>query len=239
MSSGDEAAAIALLKRAVELDSANRLTEAVVCYKEGIQLFLTVVQQIQDKNKKAKYREKATEYLERCEVLDAKIRKDKEAGKFHEHLKIQAGSSGYGYETLFGRFLDDEVNVIEVDDPYIRSHHQVVNFLRCCELFVKKCSRLQEIKLKTSYDEHNKNEQENKFKELGNSLMKRKITLKVEYSSTLHDREIRLNSGWIIKIGRGLDIFRAPEGKIVLGYFDLDLRPCLETTVDIFFKNDR
>jgi len=140
---------------------------------------------------------------------------------------------------LFGRFLDDEVTVIEVDDPYIRSHHQVVNFLRCCELFVKKCSRLQEIKLKTSYDEHNKNEQENKFKELGNSLMKRKITLKVEYSSTLHDREIRLNSGWIIKIGRGLDIFRAPEGKIVLGYFDLDLRPCLETTVDIFFKNDR
>ena len=34
-------------------------------------------------------------------------------------------------------------------------------------------------------------------------------------------------------------LYRAPEGKIVLGYFDLDLRPCLETTVDIFFKNDR
>ena len=33
-------------------------------------------------------------------------------------------------------------------------------------------------------------------------------------------------------------LYRAPEGKIVLGYFDLDLRPCLETTVDIFFKND-
>jgi len=65
------------------------------------------------------------------------------------------------------------------------------------------------------------------------------VKLIVEYSSTLHDREIRLSTGWIIKIGRGLDIFRAPEGKIVLGYFDLDLRPCLETTVDIFFKNDR
>jgi len=107
MGSADEAAAIALLKRAVELDTSNRLTEAVVCYKEGIQLFLAVVQQIQDKNKKAKYREKATEYLERCEVIDAKIRKDKEAGKFHEHVKIQSGSVGYGYETLFGRFLDE------------------------------------------------------------------------------------------------------------------------------------
>lgn len=210
-----------------------------MCYKEGIQIFLTVVPQIQDKNKRVKYREKATQYLERCEVLDAIIRKDKEAGKFHEHIKIQAGSIGYGYETLFGRFLDEDAKIIEVDDPYIRSHHQIINFLRCCELFVKKCSRLQEIKLNTSYDDNNKTEQEKKFKELENSLLKRKINLKVDYSTTLHDREIRVNTGWIIKIGRGLDIFRAPEGKIVLGCYDLDLRPCLETTVDIFFKNDR
>ena len=38
--------------------------EAVVCYKEGIQLFLEVVQQIQDKNKKVKYRDKAEQYLQ-------------------------------------------------------------------------------------------------------------------------------------------------------------------------------
>jgi len=236
--SGDEAAAIALLKRAVELDSSNRLTEAVVCYKEGIQLFLEVVQQIQDKNKKVKYRDKAEQYLQRCEVLDAKIRKDKEAGKFHEHLKIQAGSIGHGYESLFGRFLSDDVKKIEVEDPYIRTHHQIVNFLRCCELFIKKCTRLQEIKLTTSEDVH-KSEQENKFTELSNSMKKKNVQLTVQYSPTLHDREIKLDTGWIIKIGRGLDIYRAPEGKIVLGYFDLDLRPCLETTMDIFFKNDR
>nr|ALS04243.1 MIT domain-containing protein 1 [Acartia pacifica] len=239
MVSSEEAAAIALLKRAVELDTSNRYTEAVVCYKEGIQIFLTVVQGLQDKTKKARYREKASEYLERCENLDAKIRKDKEAGKFHEHIKIQAGSAGHGYETLFGRFLDDDVTSIEVDDPYIRAHHQIVNFLRCCELFVKKCSKLKEIKLKTSYDENNKMDQESKLAELRKSLEKRNTSLLVEYSSTLHDREIRLNTGWIIKIGRGLDIFRAPEGKIVLGYFDLDLRPCLETTVDIFYKTER
>ena len=48
----------------------------------------------------------------------------------------------------------------------------------------------------------------------------------------------RLDNGWLIKIGRGLDIFRAPpKGRFTLGYFDLDLRPCLETTVDIFHKN--
>lgn len=41
----------------------------------------------------------------------------------------------------------------------------------------------------------------------------------------------------MIKIGRGLDYFKAPDGKFVLGACDLELRPCLETTVDIFHKN--
>jgi len=231
-----ETAAIALLTRAVELDRTKRFTEAVVCYKEGLQLLLSAVQEIQDKNKKLRYREKATEYLDRCEKLSLQIKKEQEDGKYHEHIKIDANSKGHSYESLFGRFLEDTVNSVEIDDPYIRSHHQVVNFLRCCELLVKKCCKLRKIQLKTSRDVNNQDEQEKKFVELQTSLSKSNIRLEYTFSSTLHDREIRLDSGWIIKIGRGLDIFRPPEGKIVLGYFDLDLRPCLETTVDIFFK---
>ena len=46
----------------------------------------------------------------------------------------------------------------------------------------------------------------------------------------------RINNGWIIKIGRGLSYFKAPAGKFCLGYHDLDLRPCQETTVDIIHK---
>lgn len=46
----------------------------------------------------------------------------------------------------------------------------------------------------------------------------------------------RLSNGWIIKIGRGLDYFKAPNGKFVLGACDLELRPCLETIIDIFHK---
>ena len=40
--SGVEASAISLLKRAVEMDTAHRFTEALVCYQEGIQLLLDV-----------------------------------------------------------------------------------------------------------------------------------------------------------------------------------------------------
>lgn len=48
----------------------------------------------------------------------------------------------------------------------------------------------------------------------------------------------RLSSGWTIKIGRGLDYFKAPEGKFSLGFFDMDLRHCHETTVDVFHIKD-
>lgn len=237
--SGDETAAITLLTRACELDKSKRYTEAIVCYKEGLQLLLSVVQTIQDRTKRTKYREKATEYLDRCESLDVIIRKEKESGKYHEQQRIQAQSTGHSYETIFGRFLDESVSEVTVEDPYIRSHHQIINFLRCCELLVRKCANLKQIRLLTTHDEHNKEDQKKKLGELGASLEKRKISLHLEFSSTLHDREIYLNNGWLIKIGRGLDIFRAPEGKIVIGCYDLDLRPCLETTVDIFFRKKR
>jgi ATP-dependent Lon protease len=50
----------------------------------------------------------------------------------------------------------------------------------------------------------------------------------------MHDREIRLDNGWIIKIGRGLDFYQKPNGWFEIGANDLFLRKCLETKVDIF-----
>merc|ERR1712025_1011958 len=159
---------------------------------------------------------------------------EKENEKHDEHFRIEENSIGNSYNSLFGKFLDESVKIVNVEDPYIRSNHQVVNFLKLCELMVRKCPKLLKIYLLTRKD--NEKAQESKLLELKQSLGREKIVLEWEFSSTLHDREIRLDSGWIIKLGRGLDIFKPPEGKMVLGYFDMDLRKCLETTVDIFFN---
>jgi len=233
----NETGAVALLKRAVELDMGKRYTEALVHYKEGLQLFLSVVQAIspQDKLKKAAYRAKAAEYLDRSEKVQEIVNREKEKGNYQEHFRVEANSTGNSYETLFKRFLDGEVSSVKVEDPYIRVHHQVVNFLRFTELCVKRCPNLKNVTLVTT-SEAQTGEQESKLTELQKSLARRDISFKWEYSSTLHDREIKFDTGWIVKIGRGLDIYKPPEGKITLGYFDLDLRQCLETTVDVFFR---
>lgn len=44
----------------------------------------------------------------------------------------------------------------------------------------------------------------------------------------------RLSNGYIIKIGRGLHYFLAPE-KFCLGHWNYDFRKCKETNVDILF----
>ena len=55
--------------------------------------------------------------------------------------------------------------------------------------------------------------------------------------STIKHRLIcifRFNNGCIIKIGRGLDYFKPATGKFSIGQFDMNYRPCHETTVDIY-----
>jgi ATP-dependent Lon protease len=52
--------------------------------------------------------------------------------------------------------------------------------------------------------------QQEQLDEIKESLAKRNIELVIRFDPYLHDREIRLSNGWIIKIGRGLDYFKPP-----------------------------
>ena len=151
---------------------------------------------------------------------------------------ISSSAPGHSYDSLFGRFLNEDVTKVTIEDPYIRAHHQILNLLRLCELLVKKCPSLKAVAVVTSQSPDAHHEQVSKFGEIAKDLSVRNIEFNVSYSETLHDREIRLSNGWTIKIGRGLDIYKAPPSKFSLGCFDLDLRRCHETIVDIFHKSN-
>lgn len=83
-------------------------------------------------------------------------------------------------------------------------------------------------------DNAQKADAEEKFKMLQESLKLNGIEFKWQFSPVIHDREVKLDNGWIIKIGCGLDIYQRPENWYSIGSNDFDLRPCLETTVDVF-----
>ena len=51
--------------------------------------------------------------------------KEKEAEKYHEKIDIEDGATGFSYNIVLGRFLDEDVSAVNINDPYIRSVHQV------------------------------------------------------------------------------------------------------------------
>ncbi|MFH4975612.1 hypothetical protein AB6A40_002321 [Gnathostoma spinigerum] len=214
-----------ILQEAVTLDREEKNMEAVEKYTEGVSLLLEAIYYAEE-DAKGKLREIACKYISRAEGLKGRARLKVD---HLEQRKIKDGSTGHGYDKVFASCLDNKVTTVTVEDAYIIAHHQIQNFVRFCELCVSKLENLKKISLITQKDVLNVDA----FSELSRSLERFGIKLEVTFKSTLHDREIRFDNGWIVKIGRGLDYFKNP-GRYGLGMSDLNFRSCHETTVDIF-----
>jgi ATP-dependent Lon protease len=94
---------------------------------------------------------------------------------------------------------------------------------------------IRKIVLTTSYDDDTDVKQlSERLSELKQSLIEIDVELEVKVNEHMHDREIRMDSGWVIKVGRGLDFYQKPDNWFGIGANDLTLRKCLETKVDIF-----
>ena len=127
-----------------------------------------------------------------------------------QSVTIKEGDTGFSYERLFSSCLDGNLEWVEVEDPYIKARHQVHNFVRFCELLVRRGGRkLNRVELHTGRGEVynmaigqvckladislslSQPDQRRQLDELGSSLAHHGVTLSVVYSDTLHDRQIR------------------------------------------------
>jgi ATP-dependent Lon protease len=149
-----------------------------------------------------------------------------------KHITIYYGDTGNSYEALFGDYLTG-AKELTVEDPYIRRDHQLRNFIQLCELCVQ-VGTIKRINLITGTDhEFQKAEVEPKFKSLGESLADAGVEFVWRFDDKIHDRELRTDNGWSIRIGRGLDIYQRTDTWIQIGATNLNVRPCMETKVSI------
>ena len=152
-----------------------------------------------------------------------------------QHFTIFYGDTGYSYESILQPYLVG-AKAVTIEDPYIRANHQVQNFVRFCETVIKSPT-VRTITLITSYDrDTDLKELADRLDELKQSLLEVNVELEVKVNENMHDREIVIDNGWIIKIGRGLDFYQKPDSWYGIGATDLSLRKCLETKVDIYRK---
>ncbi len=96
---------------------------------------------------------------------------------------------------------------------------------------------IKSIKLRTGYDNpEQKMEAAEKLDLLSQSLLEADVKLEIEFDEKIHDRQVTFSNGWVVKIGRGLDMFQKPENFYAIGNFSQEQKKCLETIVDIFKK---
>ncbi|WP_246468920.1 BREX system Lon protease-like protein BrxL [Arthrobacter ipis] len=137
-------------------------------------------------------------------------------------LTFQNGQTGASYERIFGPYLDGATSVV-IEDPYIRASHQMRNLIDFVATWAKRIQPGDEVSLavKTVQDSDPGFAQ----KQLGDLLQIKgsveaagiKMDVQLVEAADLHDRWVRINTGWDISLGRGLDIFEKPEKSFELG----------------------
>ena len=151
----------------------------------------------------------------------------------NKHFTIRYGDAGYSYQSMFGAYLQGAKKLV-VEDPYIRREHQIRNFLQLCELAVQ-VGTIKTIELITSAEHDAQQEDaEKRLDEIKEGLADFDVAFTYKFNEKIHDREVRTDTGWHIQIGRGLDIYQGPLTRLKVGITNYDLRPCMETKVNIF-----
>ena len=149
------------------------------------------------------------------------------------HFEILDGETGYTYERIFCPHLNT-AHHITVEDPYIRLPHQIDNFARFCALALR-LGVVEKIDLITGLQPGEvTDDADSRLETLRRDLETRGVCFNWKRESALHDREIQLDNGWIIKIGRGLDFYHKPETWLSIEASDFSMRRCRQTKVDVF-----
>ena len=114
---------------------------------------------------------------------------------------------GVSYAKLFGPYLRN-VRRVELTDPFIRQPYQIDNlieFINTVRQSVGDSEGL-EIHLSTNNDDEHIPEVIDILDGITDDLAPRGIDFTYDFNAE-HDRYIRLDNGWKINLGRGLDIF--------------------------------
>lgn len=78
-----------------------------------------------DPAKKKHFQKKIDEYMTRAEQIKANISEQRVRGAIVDKIHIIANGTGFGYESLFGKYLNESIKEISLEEPYLREYYQV------------------------------------------------------------------------------------------------------------------
>lgn len=75
--------------------------------------------------KKKVFYERIKEYIDRAEQIKRRVQTHVSQGELVNHIPIDDGDTGYGYKTLFGKYITSEVKEVLIEEPYLVERYQV------------------------------------------------------------------------------------------------------------------
>lgn len=75
--------------------------------------------------KKTYLQRKISEYMTRAETLKSHIKEQQRKGEIIDKVHIIANGTNYSYDTIFGKYLNDDVKEVSLEEPYLREYYQV------------------------------------------------------------------------------------------------------------------
>lgn len=146
-----------------------------------------------------------------------------------KRISFRLGQTGVSYKSLFAEYLQDAKSII-IEDPFIRTFWQLKNLTEFLSMLTE-TRQVEGLKIHLIT-----NEEDDKIPALIDDLDDIKedlATVGLEFTyefKDFHDRCIKTDTGWIITLGRGLDIFE-PYNKFSLGAMLQSKRKCKEFSV--------
>jgi GTPase Era involved in 16S rRNA processing len=127
--------------------------------------------------------------------------------------RLKDGDSGWPISRLFDPIIFSGANNIRIVDPYLFKPHQFRN-LKELILHIVESSKPKIIDIHTSFPQLEfKDANEVALIDLSKELFSTHgVTLQYSYLSNLHDRYVIADSGYVVKLGRGLDIYKPSTG---------------------------
>lgn len=170
--------------------------------------------------------------IEEFEVVQQRTEMDKTKEGFHQI--VRDNQTNISYKGLFGDYLKGATEYI-IKDPYIRLPYQFRNFIELCRLIAELKPTDSEVKihLVTNNNEDYIENAKESFSELIDSLLPLGIDLSYEFSEIQHDRNIEMDNGWKIILGRGLDIWQKTAGRYDIAEYYQEKRLCKEFEITV------
>ena len=136
----------------------------------------------------------------------------KSTNLFTSHI-LKDGETNWPYSRIFDSQIFTGVQKIRLVDPYLFKSHQIRN-LKELLLFIAENSKPRFVEIFTSPFPVDRQEYNQKcFNDLAHTIFNEYgISLETHFSHSLHDRYIFLDSGYVAKMGRGLDFYKPSVG---------------------------